>query len=364
MDIFSLSIMNQEETDIEEIRRENVELLTEISQLCSRKDRTRVENIFLLGKIGAGKSALVNTVIRAIAGKNIPKAKVGQGRTQSKTFTLERFESCGVTEEDITDETQRDLVLGMLNRLPTILDAAGRGDNDTSESLMEILELCIGGYIPPGTSIEAVEALQEKYGVGALKDTVFTKSQDDRKVTKVVYVQSGREKVSEDLVNCLQKVLRKTDPETLQPLYTGEIYVVITKYDLVKHDCSSDDENEHVTLEAFEREEKNVADLFNIQGALKDNMIRWVSYTDTVDTDDPKIDNTALKFIKRMVTPGNRQRNGAVVKPVITRFTEMKLEARRWWRNQNFTLPLILLIIIGLLLAIVMYMCLTATPTN
>ncbi|XP_053372591.1 uncharacterized protein LOC123560125 [Mercenaria mercenaria] len=246
----------------------------------------------------------------------------------------------------------------MLYRLPTILDAAGRGDNDTGESLIEILELLIGGYIPPGTSIEAVEALQEKYGVGALKEAIYTKLQDDWKVTKVVYVQSGREGVAENLVNCLQTVLRKTDPRTAQPLYTGEIFVVITKYDLVKHNSSSDMEDEHVTLEAFESVEKKVAEVFNIQGALKDNMIRWVSYSDRVDTDNPKIDNTALKFIKRMVMPRNRQ--AGVAKPVITRFTKMKLEARRWWKNQNFTLPSILLIIIGLLLAIMIYTFLTA----
>ena len=55
-----------------------------------------------------------------------------------------RYKSCGVTREDIVDGTQRDLVQGILPRLPTIIDAAGRGDINT-ESLGELLELIIGG---------------------------------------------------------------------------------------------------------------------------------------------------------------------------------------------------------------------------
>ena len=76
--------------DDEKVRCENTELMIDIARLCNRKDRSKVENIFLLGRSGAGKSALVNTLIKVIAGQYIPKAKVGAGVTQSKTLTLER----------------------------------------------------------------------------------------------------------------------------------------------------------------------------------------------------------------------------------------------------------------------------------
>ncbi|XP_053372584.1 uncharacterized protein LOC123561133 [Mercenaria mercenaria] len=343
----------------ENVRSENVQLLIDIAHLCNRKDRTRVENIFLLGKSGAGKSALVNTVIKVIAGKYLPKAKVGAGVTQSKTLTLERYKSCGVTREDLTVGTQRDLVQGMLRKLPTILDAAGKGDINT-ESLREILELLIGGYIPPGTSIEALENLQKEYRVGALKDIIYTQPQEDWKVTKVVFVQSCRDAVPQNLVECLHTVLKTTDPKTAQPLYTGDVFVVITKYDLVKDQSKYDSPSSEqtVTMEEFESVENTVAEVFNIKGALNDNRIRWVSYTDMVDTDNPYIDNIALKFIKRMVTPGNQREE--VVKPVITQSTKMMLEARKWWQDQTFSLSQVLLIIVSLFVALLLYKLFTA----
>ena len=80
----------EDDDDDERIRNENTELLIDIAHLCNRKDRSKVENIFLLGLVGSGKSSLVNTLIKAIAGKYIPKAKVGTSSAQSKTLTVER----------------------------------------------------------------------------------------------------------------------------------------------------------------------------------------------------------------------------------------------------------------------------------
>lgn len=352
--------VEKEENGDEQIRQENIELMIEIAHLCNRRDRSKVENIFLLGRSGAGKSALVNTVIKVISGKYTPKAKVGAGGTQSKTLNLERYKSCGVTREDITDGTQRDLVQGILPRLPTILDAAGKGDVNT-ESLQEIIELLIGGYVPPGTSIEALEKLQKEYGVGSLKDVVYTECNPSWKVTKVVFVQSCRDAVPENLVECLHTVLKKTDPETAKPLYTGDVYVVITKYDLVKsqsmYDCGSDDKT--VSMSDFEAVETKIAEVFNIQGALEDNRIRWVSYTDRVSKDNPHIDNIALKFIRSMVRPVNQQETEHV-KPVITNATKMKLEARKMWLSSNFNPSQFVLIVISIIVAFFLFKLFTA----
>ena len=55
-----------------------------------RPDRTEPEVVLLLGPPGSGKSALINTVVRAISGKHYEKALLGHGIAASKTLTLQR----------------------------------------------------------------------------------------------------------------------------------------------------------------------------------------------------------------------------------------------------------------------------------
>ncbi|XP_060553820.1 uncharacterized protein LOC132714911 [Ruditapes philippinarum] len=88
------------------VDQENENLLTEIEQLCSRTNRS-VENILLIGKVGAGKSSLINTIGKAFSGKYISRAEAGKGSSSSKTKTLGRFESVGVAEDDIIDGKRR-----------------------------------------------------------------------------------------------------------------------------------------------------------------------------------------------------------------------------------------------------------------
>ena len=142
---------------------------------------------------------------------------------------------------------------------------------------------------------------------------------------------------------------------------TGDVYVVITKYDLVKdqamYDCGSDEKM--VSISAFNDVETKVAEVFNIQGALQDNRIRWVSYTDRVKMDNPYIDNIALKFIKRMVMPVN-QPDVEHVKPVMNPAIKMKLEARKLWKDSNFTFSQIVIIIVVIIVALMLFKLLTA----
>lgn len=352
----------------EEVRRQNLELLIEIAKLCNRRDRKHVENIFLLGKPGAGKSALINTVIKVLAGKYIPKAAVGAGVRQSKTLTLESYKSCGVTRDDIDDPNQRDLVVGILRKLPTILDAAGRDDPETydnPEAIEEILELFIGGFISPGTSIDALEALQREHNVGCLRDVFYTESKPEWKVTKVVFVQSCRDTVPVGLIQCLDKILRKTDPKTAQPKYTGDVFVVITKYDLVSDQTqfqnNSDPRRETISMEDFQKLENTIAKQFSIKGSQDHNMIRWVSYADRVSFDNPYIDNIALKFIKRMLQPGNKPAESTPI-PVITQEKIMKMKAKKMWKECNLSVTHVILAVLMICVAILMFKLLSAGP--
>ncbi|XP_053372570.1 uncharacterized protein LOC123544591 isoform X2 [Mercenaria mercenaria] len=351
-------------TENEEIRRENKQLLKEIAGLCNRRDKTDVEKILLLGKIGAGKSSIVNTIIKALSGKYIPKAKVGKGSTQSKTFTLERYISCGVTVEDVDETEQQHSVVEMLPRLPTIFDVAGKDNSDNVE-LQEILELLIGGHVPPGTSIEYLEELQKEHKVGSLKETIFKNSRPEWKMTKIVFVHSCREVVPTDLIHCLQRVLKRADPRTAQVKYSADIYVVITKFDFVrdvdKYIWSSGEPQ--ISIEEFKEVEKAIEKEFSLQGALEDNRTRWVSYTNGTGTDNPYIDNIALKFVRRMVMPRNQPVDS--VKPMITTWTKIELKAKRiclkakhfFLTEQNFTFSFThLIIMFAVLIAAVVIM--------
>ncbi|KAH3808756.1 hypothetical protein DPMN_137114 [Dreissena polymorpha] len=54
-----------------------------------RPDINNPEVLLLLGSVGVGKSAIVNTIIKAITGKHFPKAKVGRGLVASTTLAFE-----------------------------------------------------------------------------------------------------------------------------------------------------------------------------------------------------------------------------------------------------------------------------------
>ena len=74
------------------------------------------------------------------------------------------------------------------------------------------------GHVPPGTSIEAMSAQQEEHGVGSLIKTIYKTSRREWRMTKVVFVHSCRQdKVPDKLIDCLLRILRKTDPRTAQP---------------------------------------------------------------------------------------------------------------------------------------------------
>lgn len=129
--------------------------------------------------------------------------------------------------------------------------------------------------------------------------------------------------------------------------------MVLTKYDLVcdqsRNGSRSKDEMER--METFEERENELADVFNIHGALEDNRIRWVSYTDSGSTDNPYIDNIALKFIRRMVMPGSPQIEE--VTPVVTPAVSRKLRAKKWLKRPSIFF--LYFLIFGIILAVVLF---------
>ncbi|XP_053372602.1 uncharacterized protein LOC123561127 isoform X2 [Mercenaria mercenaria] len=352
-----------------DVAEENAALLEEIIDLLERSDREHAEVIMLIGKSGAGKSAMISTIHKVLTGKYYQIARQGSGKAQSVTLDLGRYENCGISLETIKDEDRRQMIEKILPKLPHIVDCAGLGDADSPE-LREILELLIGGFIPPNTHIEALQSKQKEFGVGCLK-RIYPKANPAWTVTKVVFMQSCRVAVPKNLIECLTGVLKITDPSTLKRKYTAEVFLLITKYDLVRDPTvhlSTTSDKESMTLEEFVKVEDAIAPEFNIVGALESNRIRWASFTDRIQGDNQYIDNIALKFLKRMVEPGPPPPESAepvvgVMKKIDLYMFKLKNELKRFFLQDlhlNVTPALFLVAIVFMVVIAVLYKLLSA----
>lgn len=142
-----------------------------------------------------------------------------------------------------------------------------------------------------------------------------------------------------------------------------EIFVLVTKYDLAEEQTvfkrQANDNNRLFPLESYEEVEKDVIREANIVGTKEHNMLRWVSYVDGSEYDNPLIDNIALKFIRHILS---HQTGPAPVPPVVqgvSWLTDLRLRAKKYIeevqrRNiaihiNTWTLAILLLCIVILL---------------
>ncbi|XP_053372582.1 uncharacterized protein LOC123560159 [Mercenaria mercenaria] len=303
-----MSLEEENDSLLEEkmsLEEENDSLLEEVFELLEGPDCDNPEVILLIGRSGAGKSSLVNTLHMVLTGRFYMIAKQGSGQAQTVTLDLLRYNNCGVILHRISDTSTRERMTNLLPRLPHILDCAGLADENTPK-LREIIELLIGGYIRPGTSIDALEKKQEECGIGRLKE-VF-KPDPAWKVSKIVFMQGCIDDIPKNLIQCLREVLKISNSATLTRKYQCEVFVLITKYDLVNKssDLSLDGNGTENSISAdqFEKAETEIAEAFCNVGAIGYNTLRWVSFTDNVGFSESQIRNRALKFLKKMIEPG------------------------------------------------------------
>lgn len=86
--------------------------------------------------------------------------------------------------------------------------------------------LTILGFIPDGTSIVALVERQKQRGVGYMKYR-YNEPDPSLRVTKVVFVQSCKEAIPKNLVDCLKEILEIMDPRTLQRKCTFQTHITI-----------------------------------------------------------------------------------------------------------------------------------------
>ncbi|XP_060553840.1 uncharacterized protein LOC132714920 isoform X2 [Ruditapes philippinarum] len=284
------------------LQRENEALLDDIVDIADViNDEDHV--ILLIGQIGAGKSSLINTLHKILTDRYFIVAPQGRGMTQSVTTELIRYDKCGATLsflERIPNENKKQKMKKIFKKLPHIIDFAGFGNHNTPE-LTEILELLIGGYIPTGTTIQALENIQ-KFGIGALKG-VFPDANPKLQVSKIFFLTSFTDAFPEKLIQCLNGVL--TNYQSAGPYLKRkpDLYILATKYDLVldqnlRSGDTSDESNK--ILEEFLKVEERLSSELKRNG----RSFRWISFHDGINVNSTSVENMVLKVLKCIFEPG------------------------------------------------------------
>ena len=126
-----------------------------------------------------------------------------------------------------------------------------------------------------------------------------------------------------------------------------DVFVAITKFDLVEEQSSFEidsQEDKKITMKDFLAREREVATHFSIDGSLKHNSIRWVSYVDGHSEDNPFIENIALRFVRQMMQPGrSKHQEENEPSPVVTTRVEMARHAERWVNETNVDVKQVLI---------------------
>lgn len=187
---------------------------------------SRKENILLVGTVGSGKSATINTITATLSGERSYRAPTGSkggidGRKRT-TNHLIWYRKCGIDGEKLKD-------IKVPKSFPNLVDMAGLQDT-WSENHEKLLEMIIMGRVPDQTSIPAIEDVQKH---NKAMWTKFPFSMQHRKIHKILFVASANDPVPKHLIQCLKNVAQPPgNQKNLNPRCIP-IFGIMTKPDLV-----------------------------------------------------------------------------------------------------------------------------------
>ncbi|XP_060598449.1 uncharacterized protein LOC132752172 isoform X2 [Ruditapes philippinarum] len=294
-----MNLSQAEEQDSPELFKAFLNLLEQNDELP--------ENILMFGISGAGKSSLINTIHKVLTGKYFELAVTGRGATQTLTKELKRYENCGVKKNWIADSSYKERIVRMIPKFPNLIDFAGL-KNENNNNLRDIIELILGGYIPPNITIEALEEIQNKYGMEGLK-VQYNKQNPSWKVDRIIVTHGCTDLVPKMLLEALKHVLSLYDSETGKRLYHCRLYLLITKYDQIidKDQTKRKKTYLHENDCNIETVEKELLETLNMEGAFDSKGQRWVNLTDANKHEDAQVDRDTLIFLKKLVQPIPKQ---------------------------------------------------------
>ncbi|WAR06134.1 hypothetical protein MAR_021503 [Mya arenaria] len=232
----------------------------------------------------------------------------------------------------------------IIGNLPNIIDCAGKG-NVNDEQAKEILRHTLTGRIPPGTSIAALEELQNKKGVGCL-NVVLPPCNPEWAVTKIIFVQSAADSIPEQLLDMLHDVLSEHDD------LKASLFTVITKHDWLKRQEGINTEVTKMPPSRFKisKTEDKLATALGIKNNVGDNCIPWASYCDTVRMPSPKVQNSVLKLLRQIQCPKPVEHTGVPL-PRITLLQSWRLNLNAFFTTSSCRTYVLIFVICTLVAA-------------
>ncbi|WAR06145.1 hypothetical protein MAR_021514, partial [Mya arenaria] len=319
---------NEMDSDDYNLHDENVQLFETVVRYSSLATRKQPETLLLFGLSGSGKTSIVNTIFNELTGIPDSALQAGSGSTQSKTLDF-KYVNCGILQENIIDFDLQSKIGAIIGNLPNIIDCAGKG-NVNDEQAKEILRHTLTGRIPPGTSIAALEELQNKKGVGCL-NVVLPPCNPEWAVTKIIFVQSAADSIPEQLLDMLHDVLSEHDDQAGRDQYGSY-------------------QDATITVQDFQDKKDKLATALGIKNNVGDNCIPWASYCDTVRMPSPKVQNSVLKLLRQIQCPKPVEHTGVPL-PRITLLQSWRLNLNAFFTTSSCRTYVLIFVICTLVAA-------------
>ncbi|XP_021363600.1 uncharacterized protein LOC110456890 [Mizuhopecten yessoensis] len=185
------------------------------------------ENILLIGAVGAGKSATINTMCASLSGERLYRAPVGSqsGESGKRTTThLIWYNKCRIDEKRMKE-------MRVPKYFPNLVDMTGLGNEDSAQQ-RKLLDMIITGKIWDKTSIPAIQDVQRTQGDRRL-ERMFPLVYRGRRIHKILFVASATDRIPTALIECVKSVAQPDGSATcLNPRYIP-IFGLLSKHDLV-----------------------------------------------------------------------------------------------------------------------------------
>ncbi|XP_069141417.1 uncharacterized protein [Argopecten irradians] len=185
------------------------------------------ENILLVGAVGAGKSATINTLCASLSGEKLYRAPVGSqsGESGKRTTThLIWYDKCGIEEKRLQE-------MKVPKYFPNLVDMTGL-NNENSSQQRKLLDMILTGRIWNKTSIPAIQDVQTTQGDRKL-ERMFPLVYRGRRIHKILFVASATDRIPVELIRCVKSVAQPDgSAQCLNPRYIP-IFGILTKPDLI-----------------------------------------------------------------------------------------------------------------------------------